>query len=215
MTRSQRYEVLKQLARRKRAEYGITTSSIGLSAIREVYKSEGIKLDLWKHKLRKVRAAYLVIDGEPHVLVKASLPDAPRLFAECHELKHHLVDRSLAEQGWLACQDESWHDAPEREIGAEIFAAEFIYPEAEFLDDLQLAGIDDTNCDEERVIAFKRIAVPPISYTFIVKRLEFCGIIKRGSLIGVQWQKREEQIYGPPVYKRIQAYRARRSLIVR
>lgn len=70
MTRSQRYEVLKQLARRKRAEYGITTSSIGLSAIREVYKSEGIKLDLWKHKLRKVRAAYLVIDGEPHVLVR-------------------------------------------------------------------------------------------------------------------------------------------------
>lgn len=215
MTKSQRYDLLKQLARNKREEYGVTTSSIGLAAVRDVYKAEGIKLDLWRQKLRKVRAAYLVIDGEPHVLVKASLPAAPRLFAECHELKHHLVDRQLAEQGGLVCQDESWHDAPEREIGAEIFAAEFIYPEAEFLDDIQRSGIDGANCDVERVISFKRMAVPPISYTFIVKRLEFCGVAKRGTFFGVQWQKREEQIYGPPVYKRIRAYRGRRSLIVR
>ena len=184
--------------------------------MRQVYRKEGIKLDLWHHKLRKLRAAYLVIDGEARVVVNASLPPAPRLFAQCHELKHHFIDRELAEQSGLACQEElSWHDAPEREIGAEIFAAEFIYPEAEFLDDLGQADIDSTKCEVGRVIGFKRELSMPISYTFLVKRLEWCGVIERGKFLGVRWQKREEQIYGPPVYKRIRAYRARQASLTR
>jgi len=72
------YDKFKELARSIRDEHGVTTSSIGLASMRQVYRKEGIKLDLWHHKLRKLRAAYLVIDGEARVVVNASLPPAPR-----------------------------------------------------------------------------------------------------------------------------------------
>lgn len=209
MSRAQIYDRLKALALAKRDEHGITTASMGLSAVRSVYKAEGITLDLWRHKLKKVRAAYFVIDGESRVLVNARLPEAPRLFAQCHELKHHYVDRAVAEDVAFACQDFAWHEAPVREIGAEVFAAEFIYPEAEFLSDLAAKGITSDHCSVELVVAFKREVPVPISYQFIVKRLEWCSIVPRGQFAGIQWNKREEEIYGLPVYKRIQRYRSR------
>lgn len=215
MTRSQEFQSLKSLAREKRAEHGVTTASVSLSVMRDVYRAEGIQLDLCHHKLRKVRAAYLIIEGDPYVLVNATLPKEPRLFAECHELKHHCVDRVEAEQTGLACQDLAWDRAPEREVGAEIFAAEFIYPETEFIDDIQSLGLSKETCSVETIIAAKRAAVPPISYQFMLKRLEWFGIAARGRFKDVQWKKREEEIYGPPTHVRIQQYRAHRAALRR
>ena len=209
MSGTRDYERLKALARAKRGEHEVTTGSIGLSSVRGIYKAEGIKLDLWHYKLRRVRAAYFICDGEPHVLVNAQLPEAPRLFAECHELKHHYEDRAIAEESGFACEELAWAKAPEREIGAEVFAAEFIYPESEFLEDLRASGLNDGNCTVERVIALKRGAIPPISYQFIVKRLEWFGITRTGQFAKVQWKKREAEIYGPPVYVQIRERRAR------
>lgn len=207
MTRTEHYRSLKTLAREKRDEHGVTTASIGLSAMRRVYKAEGIHLDLWPYKLRRVRAAYLFDGEDAYVMVSKSLPAIPRLFAECHELKHHYVDRAAAQAAGLYCQD-MWDAAPVMEIGAEIFAAEFIYPELEFLADISSQGLTRETCNVERIIAAKRSTVAPISYTFMRKRLQSLGVLDRGQFADVQWKKREEEIYGPPAYVRINRYRA-------
>jgi Zn-dependent peptidase ImmA (M78 family) len=52
------------------------------------------------------------------------VPEEPRLFALLHELKHHYRDRDAIGAGSLVCGD---YNANRRiEIGAEIFAAEFL-----------------------------------------------------------------------------------------
>ncbi len=42
------------------------------------------------------------------------------------------------------------------EIGAEVFAAEFIFPEAEFLELIQTLGINGHGCSPEQVVEIKR-----------------------------------------------------------
>lgn len=207
MNRGAYYEEIKALARTKRDEYSVTTAAIGLALVRDIYRDEGITLTKCPHKLRKVRAAYFIIDGEPHVLVNGRLPIEPRLFAECHELKHHYVDQHLARDGSLACQDVAWDSAPVEEVGAEVFAAEFIFPEAEFRDLLQQLGLAHTGWTISQVVELKRQCPAPVSYQFLTKRLEWFGLIQAGQFAGVQWKVREEQIYGPPLYKRLLARR--------
>jgi len=46
-----------------------------------------------------------------------------------HELKHHYVDQKAIEDGKIKCGDYNAHEVIEK--GAEVFAAEFIYPEQE------------------------------------------------------------------------------------
>ncbi len=60
MGRHEYYQSLKDLARRTRRKYSVTTSRFGLREIRAIYRMEGIKLDLWPHKMKKVRAAYFL-----------------------------------------------------------------------------------------------------------------------------------------------------------
>ncbi len=203
MNRGAYYEAMKALARTKRDEYAVTTATIGLASVRDIYRDEGIKLAKSPHKLRKLRAAYLLIDGEPHVLVNGRLPLEPRLFAECHELKHHYVDQHLARDGSLACQDVAWDSAPVEEVGAEVFAAEFIFPEAEFDDLIKQLGMTNSAWIIDQVIELKRLCPAPVSYQFLVKRLEWFRLIGAGQFDGVKWKVREEEIYGPPLYKRL------------
>ena len=98
--------------------------------MRKIYKEEGIKIDHWKFG-RTIRAVYMCDDGDPSVAVNESLPREPKLFSLVHELKHHYLDRSLIENGTIKCGDYNANELIEKT--AEVFAAEFIYPEAEFL----------------------------------------------------------------------------------
>ena len=63
------------------------------------------------------------------------------------------------------------------EKGAEVFAAEFIYPEAEFEGDLDNLGL--TASQPADVVAFKRSCRARVSYRFICKRLERLGRIRQ------------------------------------
>jgi Zn-dependent peptidase ImmA (M78 family) len=194
---------MKNLANEVRNQYGITSSKINLSLLRQIYHEEGIHLDYWKYKLRKVRGAYFVIDGENYVIVNAAIkPKEPRIFTLAHELKHHLVDQEQINNGYCACQEVSWADGSPIEIGAEIFAAELIYPEDEFLDLVNNFGIGQTGCSETDVVYLKQRCPAPVSYTFIVKRLEWFNIIERGIFRKVQFKKLEEKIIGVPFYKK-------------
>ena len=119
------FESLKQLAREKRKSYNVNTSAFGLKQVREIYKAEGI--DIHYYPLTpKIKAMYMCEDGYYSVAVQKNLPDEPKIFALIHELKHHYCDQEILKSGHSHCGDFNMKDPIE--IGAEIFAAEFIYP---------------------------------------------------------------------------------------
>jgi Zn-dependent peptidase ImmA (M78 family) len=193
------YESLKALARQKRQEYKISTDAFGLQRLRQIYKQERVVIDSWKLPPR-IRAVYMCEDGDPSVLVNKALPKEPRLFALVHELKHHYIDRLLIEGGKIKCGD--YNANQEIEIGAEVFAAEFLYPEEEFLACLSQLGIKQDGCTKkEDVVHLKRACGAPVSYTFLRKRLERMGFARPGAFDRVQFQKLEEELFGVPIYK--------------
>jgi Zn-dependent peptidase ImmA (M78 family) len=197
MSRSAYYEDLKRLALQKRAEYGVMTAHLGLSEVRVIYKQESIRIDHWPLP-RKVKALYMCDAGDCSVALQPTLPYEPKLFALIHELKHHYRDRNALGAGVIACGD---YDANELiEKGAEVFAAEFIYPEREFAADLQKIGITVRHASD--VVHIKRSCKARVSYRFICKRLERLGLSSPGQFDGVQFQKLEERIYGVPFYRR-------------
>ena len=98
----------------------------------------------------------------------------------------------------ISCGD---YDANELiEKGAEVFAAEFIYPEAEFAEDLKDLGLVIRRAPD--VVEFKRSCKARVSYRFICKRLERLGVTNPGQFDGVQFQKLEDKIHGVPFYRR-------------
>ncbi len=198
MFRSEYYAVLKALAAEKRAAYNAVTQSIGLQFVRAIYKAEGVTIDLWDLPAR-IRGAYMCDDGDPSVLINRNLPKEPRLFAMVHELKHHFCDRAGIAKGQIKCGDYNANEATE--IGAEIFSAEFIFPEVEFMQAVQNEGIKPGNCTAENVVRLKHSCGAPVSYKFLQKRLEWFEIIEPKEFAKVQFQKLEEQLYGVPIYK--------------
>lgn len=197
MSRSAYYQELKRLAREKRVEHRVDTGAFGLLEVRAIYKREGIRLDRWPLP-RKVKALYMCEGGDCSVALQPTLPYEPKLFALVHELKHHYRDRDALGAGVIHCGD---YDANELiEKGAEVFAAEFIYPEAEFAADLQTEGITVRQASD--VVEVKRFCKAKVSYRYICKRLERLGLVRPGQFNGVQFQKLEDEIYGAPFYRR-------------
>lgn len=192
------FQELKTLALQKRVQLNIESKKLNLNVVKNIYKSEGIILDYRKIKSRRIRAAYFCDDVDCSVLANTSLPRIPKIFSLIHELKHHLVDREKIINGEIVCGD--YNENKTIEVGAEIFAAEFIYPEAEMFSDCQEFGINCDNCTKENVVNFKRYCEVPISYTFLEKRFVFFNFISKGSFKNVRFQKLEEIMY-PPIYK--------------
>jgi hypothetical protein len=192
------YEQLKELAREKRLEHNVETSSFGLRKVREIYKAYGIIIDSRKLP-QAIRAAYMCDGGDPSVLVNKQLPPEPRLFSLVHELKHHYCDQAAIENGEIRCGDYNANRVIE--IGAEVFAAEFIYPESEFLSHADDLGFVRNEVAAEDLVRFKKSCCAPVSYKFIQKRFELSGHIAKGQFGHVQFHKLEEQICGVPIYK--------------
>jgi len=201
---------MKILAAEKRQKYGITTSSVGLKGIREVYKAEGVAIDLWDTSHR-IRAVYMCEGGDASVLVNRKLPVQPRLFAMAHELKHHYCDQTALKNGQIRCGDYNANELIEK--AAEVFAAEFIYPAQEFLDCASSIGLEHGKVTPEDLVQLKRICGAPVSYKFLQKRLEWFDFIERGQFAKVQFQKLEEEIHGVPIYRQpwFKARRGRRN----
>lgn len=197
------YEQLKKLAREKRSLYNVDTTKFGLREVRKIYKAEGIKIDQYPTLPNKIKAIYMCEDGDFSVAIPPNLPIEPKLFALVHELKHHYCDQAVLEKGEIQCGDFNKNELIE--IGAEVFAAEFIYPEAEFAKDIIDFGIKI--CSEGDVVRFKRSCKAKISYMFLCKRLVRLGLISKNQFKGVQFQKLEYKIYGLPFYLRRQPLR--------
>ena len=202
MIRSKYYDQLKALARDVRARYGLTTPRVLRSHLRKIYRSEGIRVDLWPYRFKGLRGAYFNDQLGPTILLAKGLPQDPMVFTMAHELKHHLTDRQLP-----ASYCDASNQSNPIEIGAEIFAAELIYPDQDFVADLNRMGVRRGTCTPEILVRLKHQTRTTLSYAGLAKRSEFMGYSAPGSLAGVKWKKLEEQIYGPPIYKFIRGSR--------
>jgi Zn-dependent peptidase ImmA (M78 family) len=204
MTNSEYYEQMKALARHTRARYGLTTPRVLKSDLRRIYRDQGIRIDLWEGRFKKVRGAYFNDASGPAVMIVKGLPPDPTIFTMGHELKHHLADRDLP----VACCEENPGNRV-IEIGAEVFAAELIFPEQDFAQRLGEMGVRTGACRPEDLVRLKVETQTTLSYAGLAKRSEFLGFAVRGSLAKVKWKTLEEQMYGEPAYKRILRHRGR------
>jgi hypothetical protein len=193
------YDEMRALARQVRQEHGLAGPRVLRSDLRRLYRAYGIKIDLWPHKFKSLRGAYFDDDLGPTVMLARQLPPEPLIFTMAHELKHHLVDRGRA----MAYCDVSNERDP-IEIGAEIFAAELIFPTPDFFACLKQMGIGPRQCTAEVVVRLKHETQTTLSYTGLAKRAEFLGFAPAGSLVRIPWKKLETQLYGEPFYKQIQ-----------
>src|SRR5204863_211362 len=142
------------------------------------------------------RGAYFHDEIGTHVMLAKGLPDEPTIFTMGHELKHHFLDR-LEGEGFLSmCGDSNQSDLAEK--AAEVFSAELIYPDADFIADVEAAGIARGGCDAAAIIRLKHRTRTTLSYTSLGKRAMFYGLAPEGSLLQVAWMKLAEEIYGEP-----------------
>ena len=192
------YEQMKELARQKKTLYLGNSRYFGLREINKIYKEEGIKITYKEAKgFKKLKAAYFHDDDGTDVIINKDLPKEVRLFALIHELKHHYTDSDRL-KGVVACYDEE----PYVEKSAEVFAAEFIWPESMFLNDLRVFGLTKENCTPEKIVRFYKHFNMPVKYKFLRKRLEWFNIIAKGAFSEVRFTKLEYEIFGLPFYLR-------------
>jgi Zn-dependent peptidase ImmA (M78 family) len=189
---------MRALAQQVRLEHHLRSPRVLKSDLRRLYRVYGIKIDLWPHKFKALRGAYFDDDLGPTVVLARQLPPEPMIFTMAHELKHHLVDRGLS----LSYCDPSNAREP-IEIGAEIFAAELIFPQRDFVEYLRQMGIGPRQCTPEVIVRLKHETQTTLSYAGLAKRAEFLNFAAAGSLAKVPWKKLEAQLYGEPVYKRL------------
>jgi len=203
------YAHCKALALKKRAEHEVESAALNIPVMQRIYKKEGIRLDRQTLRGNRIGAAYYCEDGECSVLLNVKLPQEPKLFALAHELKHHYLDQELIGSGEIRCGDYNAHEVIE--VAAEVFAAEFIYPELEMRQLIAELDITNLNCTKERIVEFKRACPAHVSYIFIQKRFERFGLCPRGAFAKVQFKKLEESLF-PPIYKQewFKRYRARK-----
>lgn len=204
---------MRDLALQKRKEYDIDTRLLDLNKIRLIYKKEGIKIDLLELKGNKIKAAYFCDDNDYSVLVRQGLPREPKLFCLIHELKHHFFDQDIIKNGLVTCGDYNQNEVIE--IAAEIFAAEFIYPEDEMFELINNMGISSGNCSAEIIVRFKQECPAIVSYQFITKRFERFGLCKAGQYKNTRFRKLEEELFGEPFYKQewFKKHRAKKSKV--
>jgi Zn-dependent peptidase ImmA (M78 family) len=204
------YRALKLLAHQKRKQFSLTTKTINLNTVRAIYRAEGIAIDQWKLSSR-IRAVYMCDHNDASVLINEALPKEPKLFTLVHELKHHYADQEILTDGQIPCGD--YNANRDIEVGAEVFAAEFIYPEEEFVALAKQLGLTGREVTAEDIVTFKRAVPASVSYQFLRKRFEFLNLAPRGKFAKIKFTLLEEQLYGAPIYKQswFRQLRANRS----
>lgn len=203
---SDEFNHLKQLARDKRKKYSVDTADFGLKDVRAIYKAEGIVIDYYPLK-SKIKALYMCDDDHYSVAVQRKLPDEPKIFALLHELKHHYCDQDLLRGGYIHCGDFNMKDPIE--IGAETFAAEFVYPIKEFAHDVSLLNVSEWG--ETNIVDLKRNCKAKVSYAYLCRRLTELGLIGFKQFKNVQFQKLEYKIFGLPFHLRRRAFIAQKK----
>ena len=188
------YEDLKQLARQVRAENGLTSPRVVASDLRRIYAKNGITVDEWPYRFRNLRGAFINDDLGPTVMLAKGLPQDPMVFTMAHELKHFFRDRDL---GISYCDQSNLNKTIE--IGAEIFAAELLFPDRDFVAHMRRLGIRTNQCLPKTLIQLKRQTGTTLSYAGLAIKAEWLGFAPSHSLTTIKTWRRLEALYSPPL----------------
>ncbi len=197
MNTQQYYEDLKVLARQVRAENGLSSPRVLPSDLMKIYAKHGIEVDQWPYRFRNLRGAFINDEFGTTVMLARGLPQDPMVFTMAHELKHFFRDRDL---GISYCDVSNLSKS--LEIGAEIFAAELIFPDRDFVSYMTRMGIRTNQCLPKNLIQLKRQTGTTLSYAGLAIKAERLGFAPSHSLTTVKTWRRLEAVHNPPVNRR-------------
>jgi len=185
------YYDLKQLARQVRAENGLDSPRVTSGDMRRIYFRNGIEIDLWPYRFRNLRGAFISDELGTTVMLAKNLPQDPMVFTMAHELKHFYRDRDL---GVSYC-DQS-NITRTLEIGAEIFAAELIFPDRDFMAQLNKMRIRKDQCLPRTLVELKHTTKTTLSYAGLAIKAERLRFAPANSLTKVKSWRKLERLYG-------------------
>lgn len=168
--------------------------------IKNISKKEGINhfISFPYASFKSIRGAYEYDEIKGGIVYyRSKLPMDPLCFTLAHELKHHLFDRHL---GNYLCTDKNQKE--EIEIGAEIFAAELLYPEDLFLDDFKNIRKEYKKFAPEILVKLKHRHRTTLSYSGLAKRTSYLNLCENISLSEIKWKYLENKIYPNPFIKK-------------
>jgi len=186
------YEDLKLLARQVRAENGLSSPRVLPSDLRRIYAKHGIEVDEWPYRFRNLRGAFINDELGTTVMLAKGLPRDPMVFTMAHELKHFFRDRDL---GISYCDQSNLNKT--LEIGAEIFAAELLFPDRDFMSHMSALGIRRYQCLPKTLIQLKRKTGTTLSYAGLAIKAERLGYAPSHSLTTIKTWRRLEAAYSP------------------
>jgi len=191
MNRHAYYEDLKQLARQVRAEHGLRTPRVLASDLRRIYACHGIVIDSWPYRLRNLRGAFISDHLGTTVLLASGLPQDPMVFTMAHELKHFFRDRDL---GISYCDQSNLSKTVE--VGAEIFAAELLFPDQDFSKYMRLLRVGRDACLPKTLVQLKVKTRTTLSYAGLAIKAERLGYAPPCSLTKIKTWRKLEELYG-------------------
>jgi len=184
------YEDLKQLARQVRKENGLNSPRVLPSDLRRIYFRNGIEIDIWPYRFRNLRGAFISDKLGTTVMLAGGLPQDPLVFTMAHELKHFFRDRNLG----ISYCDQS-NASRILEIGAEIFASELLFPDRDFIEQMDGIGIREDQCLPRTLVWLKRKTRTTLSYAGLAIKAERLRFAPAGSLTKVKTWRKLERIY--------------------
>ncbi|HEU4432349.1 MAG TPA: ImmA/IrrE family metallo-endopeptidase [Pyrinomonadaceae bacterium] len=185
------YEDLKQLARQVRAEFGLRSPRVVESDLRRIYEQNGIVIDDWPYRLRNLRGAFICDHLGATVMLASGLPQDPKVFTMAHELKHFYRDRHL---GISYCDQSNLGKT--LEIGAEIFAAELLFPDKDFMTQMRSMRIGTNQCLPRTLVRLKQKTRTTLSYAGLAIKAERLGYAPPRSLTTIKTWRKFEEMYG-------------------
>lgn len=187
------YEDLKLLARQVRAEHGLSSPRVLPSDLMRIYAKNGIEIDEWPYRFRHLRGAFINDHLGTTVMLAKGLPQDPMVFTMAHELKHFYRDRDL---GNSYCDQSNLNKS--LEVGAEIFAAELLFPDRDFIAHMEMMGVRTNQCLPKTLIRLKRTTQTTLSYAGLAIKAEWLGFAPSHSLTTIKTWRRLEALYSPP-----------------
>src|SRR5215207_3988951 len=163
-----------------------------------IYTRYGIVVDEWPYRFKHLRGAFINDHLGATVMVAKGLPQDPMVFTMAHELKHFFRDRDL---GISYCDQSNSNKSIE--IGAEIFAAELLFPDRDFVTHMTTMGIRRDQCLPKTLIRLKRKTGTTLSYAGLAKKAERLGFAPSHSLTTIKTWRRLEALFDTPLERRV------------
>lgn len=185
------YNAMKHLARKIRDQNGLKLPRVLPSDLRKIYFKHGIEIDIWPYRLKHLRGAFIADSLGLSVMLAKGLPQDPLTFTMAHELKHFYCDRNL---GISYCDQSNIHKA--LEVGAEIFASEFLFPDSDFVRHMSKLRIGTNQCLPKTLIDLKRRTGTTLSYAGLAIKAERLRYAPPNSLTRVKTWRKLERDYG-------------------